>query len=194
MADEWKYAKCIECNRELQKVSMHGMEGVFICNDCVDSHDGPGKFQGYHDEDLVTALLLYYHSLDSPDESMSQDGWGYCARIGQYLIIEDDRGFVEFSDEGSEEKARKKYDQLYADGWGMDEEDAYIEHSMHGWYVRFGGQNLEIWARGPYDHDDYRGIDQNRCIARVRLEAMKTGFYPNLWLVGERGNISLLQY
>jgi len=174
------------------------MEDSYCCSQCVADNDGPGKFEAYARDtqgfvtrgDLARCLLLYAWSMESSeDDYMSSEGYGYCGRFGQYLLFEDTQGFVSYEDCGTEEEAGKEFQRLYSDGMGADETDAYIEFSRGGYAVSFDGKPLDIWPRSECD-----AISKRRAIARVRLESMRTGYYPNLWEVSDHGNLSLVSY
>jgi hypothetical protein len=194
--------KCIECDETKNISIMFNLEDSWICDACVRDHNCFGAFDRYRvDEDadyedfipLATCMTLDRWSLNGMEDNyMSNEGWGYVGRFGKYLFFHDDRGFRSFEEYPDEARAEAEFDRLYAQGWGAQEDDAYIE----GTHVSFAGKPLNVWGRGRWGHPIVRGegIDQRRCIARVRLEAMKTGYYPNLWLVSDRGNLSLISY
>ena len=177
---------------------MHSLEGTYICPSCIEDHDGPGKFEAYHDpEDLAKVQIIYHWMLDGmEDDQMWNEGWGYCGRFGQFLLMVDDRGFVTYEEYNDKADAENSFQSLWEDGWGANESDAFIGHERGEWYVSFDGEPLQVWGRGTHGHPLTRneGIDQRRCIARVRLEAMKTGYYPPLWYQSDHGNLSLLRY
>jgi len=174
-----------------------------ICVSCVTSHNHPGKFEKYswynttnppNLEELAKVLILYSFSLNNSEDAFcNSEGWGYLGQFGNYLLTEDTQGFVEFEEFDSPEAAYKEFERLFNDGWGADEYDAYIESNGFKYSVSFLGKSLEVWTnnRGT-DYD--QGITLRRCRARVRLEAIKTGMYPNLWYVSDHGNLSLLSY
>jgi hypothetical protein len=191
MADQWKYAKCVECERELHKTGMFSLPEFepYICWDCVEDHNGNGKFEAYrHHLDLkplATALVLNYSTLHGSDDFMFDDGWGSCARLGKYLLL-DSSGFVTYEEYRNEEAAENEFNQLYNMGWGASPDDAYIASDGT---VSFDGKKLDVWA--PQNSS---GISDRRRIARVRLESMKTGYYPNLWMESDHGNLTLIPY
>jgi len=165
------------------------IDGHYVCADCVHDHDSPGKFEGHRDRnELGKALILYAMMGDGSyeDDHMS-DGWGnYCARIGRYLVMEDDRGFVSFEEFASDALADKRFTELFDDGMGACEDDAYVEHGGWGrFHVSFNGKPLHVWA------NNFGEITERRCLARVRLEMMRTGYYPNVWIVNDHGNLTL---
>jgi hypothetical protein len=162
------------------------LEDSYCCAVCVTDHEGRGKFeacQGSRGE-LGKALILYAWSQESgEDDFMSSEGYGYCGKFGQYLLFEDDRGSVAVWDEGTAEKAQWEFDRLYSEGMGASEDDAYISYDRGRYYVSMSGKELHVWP------NNFGELTERRCIARVRLEAMKTGYWPSLWLVGERGDM-----
>ena len=114
----------------------------YCCADCGEPR--PGKFEGNGDRNgRGIAQILYSWSMSSSeDDIMTSEGWGYCGRFGKFLLMEDSQGFVTYSDEGSEEAAEKEFSRLYAEGWGADEDDAYISPQGYGRkpYVSFGSK------------------------------------------------------
>jgi hypothetical protein len=192
--------QCIVCDRKTVSEIAAQIDDAVCCRACTESHDGPGAFQvystgdGYRDlEKLGKCLILHAWLMQGmEDDAMWNDGWGYCARFGEYLFSTDRQGFHSFEEYLSVEAAEKAFMDYYRDGWGASENDAYIENTHHGYEISFDGKSLDVWAR--QSAFDPRGIDEKRCIARVRLEAMKTGYYPNLWLVFDDGNLTLIEY
>lgn len=154
---------------------------AYACADCVLDHSGRGKFEaaGSTRGDIGKALILYACSMDGmEDDRMYQEGWGYCAIIGRFLLMEDDRGFVTFEEFESDDKAWEKFDRYYSSGWGAQDDDAYISDERGGYSVSFNGKYIGTFER------------YNRARAAVSLEMRKSGFYPSVWHVEERGDIS----
>lgn len=143
-----------------------------------------------HKFDSAAALVLYEWDMNgSADDFMSSEGWGYCAQFGRWLLVNDDRGFVSAHEYADVAKATAEFAEWYAEGWGADESDAYVSHEGYGRvHVSFDGKSLDVWAPRHTD-----GITERRALARVRLEMMRTGYYPNVWLVNERGTLSLVK-
>jgi hypothetical protein len=189
--------QCSICNvKRFDHQIVVRLEGTTCCYFCVEEHDRSGMFQVYQDrpEELATCLILdAWNSLGEEDDFMSNEGWGYCARFGQYLLMQDSSGFITYEDYDTEEKAQKRYDELYEDGWGADENDAYIGQDRGKWIAVFEGKHLDIWSphHKRYDYDE--GITRRRALARVRLEMMRTGYYPNVWEEHERGGLTLIK-
>lgn len=160
------------------------------CTVCAEDHDGPGQYEAYAGnlENLGKCLILNEWSMNGmEDEWMSSEGWGYCALMGKFLFQEDDRGFKTFIEHENEDAARKEFDELYEVGWGAMEDDAYINFDRGRWYVQFNGEELKV-------RENKNGeITQRRCLAAVRLEMFKKGYYPNVWIVGERGDLNLVR-
>ncbi len=194
--------RCVVCDRTLCNRADFLTAGIpwivkleddYVCADCVRAHDGPGKFEGcrgYHRSSLGIGLILYAWSMVSAeDDLMTSEGWGYCGRFGKYLLFEDTNGAVTYEDCGSIERAEKRFNVLYDDGMGANEDDAYIESNGFRYSVSFEGKSLDVWA--PKHTDE---ITERRCVARVRLESMRKGFYPNLWIVSDHGNLIRRDY
>jgi hypothetical protein len=166
------------------------LEDSYCCADCASSHDGPGKFEqccGTRGE-LGKALIFYAWSNDlghDPDSYMHNEGWGYLGRFGRFLLSEDMLGFVELDERSSEEDAVKVFERFYADGWGAQEDDAYISEDGSVW---FAGKQLNVY---PAKNGE---TSETRRRAAVRIAAIKQGYYPNLWRDNGRGNLSLLNY
>jgi hypothetical protein len=170
------------------------MEGSYCCSQCVADNLESHKFGTYATRgDLARCLLLYAWSGSGEDDFMSSESYGYCGRFGRYLLFEDSQGFVSYEDCGTEEKADKEFQRLYADGMGASEFDAFIYWDRNGYAVSFEGKPLEIWPAWNKRYSD-EGITRRRAIARVRLESLRTGYYPNLWEESERGGLTLLSY
>jgi hypothetical protein len=191
--------KCVICERLLPTQEMYNLDETYICGLCVDENDGRGKYEAYlHDYDaLAKALILRCWShMSSEDDYMSSEGWGYCGRFGRFLLYEDTRGFVTFDEFSTDWSAKEEFARLYDQGWGASEDDAFISSHNGHWHVQFGSEELNVWGRGKYGHPIvlHEGIDERRCVARVRLEAMKTGYYPNLWIESDHGNLQLISY
>jgi len=164
------------------------LEDDFCCSQCVEDHTGPGKFEACGERgDLGKALILYSWSLDSlEDDFMHSDGWGYCGMFGRYLLFEDERGSVSWEEYPDVERAQKRFDQLYSDGMGAQEDDFYIQSGRNGYEVWMNQKEIHVW---PSRNEEY--VTQRRARAAVRLEMHKTGYYPNVWIVGERGDLQL---
>jgi hypothetical protein len=164
------------------------LDDSYCCALCVEAHDSPGKFEANRGSrgDLAKALILYAWMLDSgEDDFMSSDGYGYCGRFGQYLLFEDERGSVSFWDEGTPEKAQKEFDRLHDDGMGAQEDDFYIQSGRNGYEVWQGHKEIHVW---PSRNEDY--VTERRARAAISLEMRRTGCFPNVWNVGERGDVS----
>lgn len=183
--------RCDICEQVRYEFAAKLNESV-CCVVCAEDHDSPGQYEAYKGnlENLGKCLILNEWSMTGgEDEQMSSEGWGYCALMGKFLFQQDGRGFKTFTEHESEEAARKAYDDLYKEGWGATEDDAYISNDRGRWYIQMNGEEVKVWGRRGVEE----GITLKRCIARVRLEMSKTGFYPNVWIVGERGNMTLVE-
>lgn len=179
--DEYKYANCIECNRELMKASMFTANEDFVCEPCIRTVSKFGRFEGHNDEELATAVILYNQMLRGDAvESMHQDGWGSVDTLGEYLLMIDDRGFVTFEDfVGHPDQLTKRWDELHDDGFGFSEDDFIIGEDGTVWQ---NGKKLNVYP--PRHTDD---ISDTRRRAAIRLEMMRTGYYPNVWYETRNG-------
>lgn len=159
------------------------VEEYRCCGGCVAEHEGPGKFQGFSDPNsLGIALILHAIDLDGgADDFMSQESWGYMARIGQYIYSTDTSGFVDFTDHNNPEDADKEFNRWYDQGWGASEDDAWIGDDRSGYGVAFDGKHIGVYPR------------LSRAKAKVSLLMRETGHYPNVWYEGERGNVRRLE-
>lgn len=196
----WKSRYCIVGSHHVwRRDVVFCIDDTCACSTCVAANDYPGRFEVHrHDaEELAKVLILESWCNESvEDDFMVNEGWGYCGRFGSYLLFQDSQGFVTFEEYDSKEKAEARFLQLYAQGWGASDSDAYISHERGRWLVTFDGKQLDLWSHtwrgldGRYDD----GITERRAIARVRLESMRTGYYPNLWHVSAHGDLSFLTY
>lgn len=167
------------------------VEDSTVCVHCVDEHNSPfGRYSGCRDdaESLGTLLLLEAWDMNSgADDFMSNDGWGYCARIGRFLYVHDSQGFLSYTEYRDDAAAEKEFNDLYLQGWGADETDAYVSWDRGRVYISFEGKELDIWR--PRHAPEWEAITERRALARVRLEMSRTGYYPNVWIVDERGGL-----
>ena len=177
-------AHCALCDTWKGEADMVAkIENDWCCLDCAEAHNGPGKFEAYRDDlgSLGKCLILNTWSLDGDeDEYMSSEGWGYCGRFENYLLYHDTSGFVTYDEFDTVDEAVHSYLSIFEDGMGASEFDAYV-FDERGKY----GASLEGKHLGVYD-------TRRRAVAAVRLECMRTGYYPNLWYEGERGNMMLI--
>jgi hypothetical protein len=153
---------------------------AYACADCCEP--ARGKFEGNHGRNETgTARVLYALYLEGlADDEMGQDE--RAARFGRYLLFIDYSGFVTFEEYATTEEADKRFQALYIDGMGMTEWDAIISDDRDGYYVTFEGKTLGSYPR------------YNRARAAIRLEAFRSGCYPDAWHVNERGNVSHVNY
>lgn len=166
------------------------------CMICAEEHNHPGKFQAYgavepdifrqHYAEQMGKCLLLYEWMSEGDDHMSNEGWGYCARIDNYLVYEDTQGFVTFDEFGSSERAEEEFYKLYKLGWGASESDYYItwDRGKYRAYDGDSGKAIELWP------DIHGEIGRRRALAAVSLHMRRTGYWPDVWEEGERGNIT----
>jgi len=169
------------------------------CMPCAVANNHPGKFQQYSSSDpesfeqhyaesMGKALILYEWSMDSgaEDESMGPDGWGRITRFDNYLLNESESGFVDFDEYDTEEKAAKVFQELYIDGWGQSEYDIFLSWDRGKWHAFDGdaGKEIEVWP----NHEGE--VTRDRVLAGISLHMRKTGYYPDIWEVNERGSVT----
>jgi hypothetical protein len=173
-----------------EKDTVAHLEDDYACMDCVSDHANPGRFEKYvhNPEELGTVLILDHWSRnDGADEYMHAQGWGYCGLFDKYLLYEDDQGFVTYDEFPTREKATEQYERWFNDGWGAQEDDAYISYESHRPEIYFNGKPLEVWP------DATGELTERRMLARIRLEMIRTGFYPNVWIDQGRGSLRLVK-
>lgn len=153
---------------------------AYACAQCIEDHDAPGKFEALrHDRRaLGVALILNAWSLDgAEDDRMYSEGWGSCERLGRFLLMTDSSGFVTIEEHDTDAKAEEEFTRYYVQGWGASEDDAYISDDRDGYAVSFEGRHLGTFER------------ETRARAAISLEMRRTGYYPDVWHVNERGSI-----
>ena len=171
------------------------------CLPCAVANNHPGKFQAYsssdpHDfinfcsESMGKALILYEWSMESgaEDESMGPDGWGRITRFDNFLLNEESSGFVTFDEYKTSEEAEKVFQTLYMEGWGQTEYDIFVSHDYRrGWQAYDGdsGKVIQVWPREGSEE-----VGRQRVLAAVSLHMRKTGYFPDIWEVGERGDVT----
>jgi hypothetical protein len=197
--------ECVVCNKKSTSEKAAEIEASACCMPCALDHNHPGKFSQYstgNDEDFMkyyseamgTALILYEWSMNSgEDEFMSNEGWGYLARFGEYHLQIDSQGFVSYEKYKNEEQSIKEYEKLYRSGWGASEEDIYVVNDYHrGWAAWQDGKEIPCWARSGYEYDNHAGIDRQRVLAAVSLHMRKTGFFPDIWEESDHGTLTCI--
>jgi hypothetical protein len=186
--------ECVGCHTEKPDAPGHtldfgdGCPPVYLCDACCEVAKLSSKF------DSADAMALYSLDSGAEDDWAHSEGWGYLARMGKWIVSEDTQGFVYARDCDTPERADREFQILYDEGYGADEDDAYIAYDSGRWHVTFEGRDLNVWPTQRSRHDYDEGITERRAIARVRLEAMRTGFYPNAWLVNDRGDMRRVSY
>lgn len=187
------YVAVIRDDSPTVAATIAGTAHAYACALCVDEHDSPGAFEQYrHDRHaLGLALILEAWSNDgAEDDRMYSEGWGSCERFGRFLFTVDTSGFRSFEEYATDAKAEEEFTRYYLAGWGASEFDAYVSQEWNGrgdvsgWHVSFDGKSLDLWPRNDGT------CDERRALARVRLEMMRTGYYPDVWRQGERGDVS----
>jgi hypothetical protein len=177
--------ECAVCHSQTVSEPVAEIGFDCICITCVEGHKGPGKFEAYEGEDLGKVLLLdHFAGISMEDDYMWNDGWGYCGRFDNYLLFVDTNGFVTFEEFDTVDKADQYFMRLYKEGWGAQEDDAYIGEDGSVW---FSGKAVHVWENKNGE------ITERRRLAAIRLEMSKQGFYPNVWIDNGRGNLSLVE-
>src|SRR5262252_1381285 len=89
---------CVACDsRAYGSYETVGIQGQAyrVCDHCLLNADGPGKFEACRDE-LALALTLYALSLNGwTDYTLTDEYAGSISQIDRYLLVEDERGFIE---------------------------------------------------------------------------------------------------
>jgi hypothetical protein len=192
--------ECIVGHHKTTEEQAAKLEDSACCVPCAVAHNHPGKFEkwSYREledfrnhgmEDMGKALILYAWSLDSgEDNHMSNEGWGYCGMFGKFLLTENTQGFIDFDEYKDVSEAQAEFDRLYSDGWGADESDYYLQFdNRRGRYTAYdgdAGKEIEVWE------DAHGEIGRRRALASISRHMRKTGYFPSIWEVGERGDVT----
>jgi len=150
------------------------------CQHCAETagrkYDGPASL-----------ILSAWAGISMEDDWMSDDSGEWVGRFGRWLLMESSTGFVTSEEFSDSDKAQARFDEIYADGMGAEEDDAYIGHEMYrGWHASMGGKALNVYERPDGT------TDRTRALAAVVLEMYRTGFFPNIWEENHYG-ISLVK-
>lgn len=152
---------------------------LWLCDSCLAEAEDSEKYG----RDPLTFLLSQVDLEDGADDSMGSVAYDeYVARIGDYLLVKDSQGYVSHDGPYSPERMDRRWSELYDAGLAADQDDAYIEAARDGYAVSFGGKHLGTYPR------------LSRALARVSLAAIADGYYPNCWLIGERGDLQRIDY
>jgi len=191
--------ECIVGHHSTTEEKAATIEDAHCCLPCAVANNHPGKFQQYSCSDadafvehcaesMGKALILYEWSMDSgsEDDRMGPEGWGNITRFGNYFLNESETGFVDFDEYESVEKARKVWDELYTDGWGQDQYDIFLSWERGKWQAYDGdaGKEIEVWPNREGE------ITRDRVLAAISLHMRKTGCFPDIWEVNERGSVT----
>jgi hypothetical protein len=167
--------ECVGCHSDVVDVPAGTLDFndetpvVYLCGDCYDIAVTSSKFDSWE------ALALYSLDSGAEDDSCASESWGFLARFGSWIFTEDTQGFVYAYDYGTIEKAEREFSSLYDQGYGADDNDAYIGFD-HGYYHVV----IDSKSIGKYDRE-------SRALAAISLEARRTGFYPNAWVEANYG-------
>lgn len=180
---------CSTCEETEAQYVFHDVENneniAGVCQYCLDDAKKPGKFDG--SGDIAAAVMLQVLSMiQYYDDSMFNEGWGFLSILDNWIFIEDTQGFINVVEFKSEEAALKEFDRYYAMGWGAQEDDIYVHHeAWRETEIYCENKKIPLWPNKKGEITDRR-ID-----AAINLYMYKSGFYPSVWNVGERGDISL---
>lgn len=147
---------------------------AFKCEDCIDL---------LGDLDETDAALTLAATGFADECAGSTDLYGRVERVGRVVILMDGMGNNLFDTCQTETAAAERFDRYYLEGYGADESDAFIhDHAFGGYTLQWDGKHIDTYPR------------LTRARAAARMLSNEQGYYPSLWLVGERGNLSLLDY
>jgi len=168
--------KCVACDAwraesETEAVTLDP-DTLYVCDQCVEDAEGPGRFE--RSADALT-LALHSLSLDGEDFFLTDDWQGYIGQFGRHVLTIDHDGFVESQSFTTPEKAYAWIAGVERDGFGANEDDAWISYEPRGLEVSFAGEHIGTFKT------------LRRARAAVSVEMRKQGYFPNVWLAGEHG-------
>lgn len=172
--------RCIQCSwlkpEDLTESVTVGDEIFYVCTICADNLSGPGKHEGVDESDRALCVVLESIAGDSGmDHWLTDDYQGYVGIVDRFMLIEDDRGFVDVRAFASPDAAMREINGYEDDGFGADQHDAWITDERGGYAVSFDGKYVDRFPR------------LNRAKAMVSLLMRDSGYYPNVFLSGEHG-------
>jgi len=166
--------KCVACEGSRLEWEYHRVtvgEDVFtVCEGCSNAYAGPGRGEGVACEDRPLAAVLEYLAGISMEDHYLADESGYAGKFDRYILIVDDRGFVDVRTFPDSDAALREMNRYEDAGMGADEHDAWIGSEYSGYSVSFDGKHV-----GQYP-------SLRRAKAKVSLLMRETGFFPNVWL------------
>ena len=170
--------QCVQCDqfkasRHLDVVQI-GADTYYVCETCSDL-SGPGKYQAVDESDWALCVVLEWLAGVSSMDHWLSDESGYAGVSDRYMLIEDDRGFVEVREFTSVDAAMREMNSFEDDGFGASDMDAYISCDRNGYGVSFDGKFVGTYGT------------ERRARAKVSLLMRETGYYPNVYLTGEHG-------
>lgn len=172
--------KCVACDSfhadsRLEPVTV-GSDVFYACESCESCMDGPGKHEGVDESDRALCVVLeHLAGISWEDYWLSDDYQGYVGVFDRFMLVEDERGFVDVRTFADADSAMRECNSFEDRGFGADENDAYIGISNRGYEVSFDGKYVDTYPR------------LNRAMAKVSLLMRDSGYYPNVFLTGEHG-------
>ncbi len=173
---------CVCCNwlkpNDCLEAVVVGSETFYACDVCTDNLEGPGKHQGVSEDDFALCIVLeHLAGISMEDHMLTDENYGYLGVFDRYMLLEDDRGFVEVRTFADADAAMREANSFEDDGFGADQFDAWITDEWNGYAVSFDGKYVDRFAR------------LNRAKAMVALLMRDNGYFPNVWHATERGSV-----
>ena len=172
--------QCVSCekfraNRQLEPVVV-GTETFYACDACVDALAGPGKHEGVDESDRALCLVLgHLAGISFMDHWLTDDYSGYVGVVDRFMLVEDERGFVDVRTFKSADEAMRELNSFEDDGFGASEWDGWISSERNGYAVSLDGKTIGTYPR------------LNRALAAMAIAQRDAGYYPNTFLSGEHG-------
>ena len=174
--------RCIQCEwlkpESLLETVAIGGDTFYVCDICRNHLAGPGKHQAVAEDDRALCIVLYHLYLnDSLDHWLTDENYGFAGIADRFMLLEDSSGFVEVRTFASADAAMREMNSFEDDGFGASEWDAWISEDRGGYAVSFDGKYVDTYPR------------LNRAKAKVALLMRDSGYFPNVFLQGERGSV-----
>jgi hypothetical protein len=147
-----------------------GADTFAVCEGCASAYESPGRGEGINEDDRALAAVLEHLAGISMEDHWLADESGYVGVFDRYLLVTDDRGFVDVRTYADHAAAMREIDSYEDNGLGADEHDAWISSEYAGYGVSFDGKYV-----GKYE-------SLRRAQACVSVLMRKHGYFPNVWL------------